>query len=163
MPFATAEDIQDASEQPDGCVIVRWRSLQPQDSVEFPGGIASTQDAFRRVVASLEPGHLVTVYLNGRRHATLQGPATGASVEDVCRAVAQLRSTKLCLRSGGGVCRIERFFSGMVRGEEVFEHVMDNLLALEDPHVIDENTVIAPPPSQTGSWAASSRVGCGCA
>jgi len=57
-------------------------------------------------------------------------------------AIQQLRSAKLCLRYGKGLLRVERFFRGMVRDEEVFEHVMDNLYALEDPQIIDEHTII---------------------
>merc|ERR1712167_465700 len=43
---------------------------------------------------------------------------------------------------GVGILRIERYFRGMVRGEEVFEHVVDNLLAFEDVKMLDDDTII---------------------
>jgi len=44
--------------------------------------------------------------------------------------------------TGVGILRIERYFRGMVRGEEVFEHVVDNLLAFEDVKTLDDDTII---------------------
>ena len=37
---------------------------------------------------------------------------------------------------------MERYFRGRPYDEELFEHVMDNLYALEDPEIIDDRTVI---------------------
>ena len=41
-----------------------------------------------------------------------------------------------------GMIRLERYFRGRPYDEELFEHVMDNLYALEDPEVVDDRTVI---------------------
>ena len=148
MPFATIKDIADVSQQPDGCVLVRWQTdpelWVERESESQPGELIHVLNNVRQIATSIEPGCLLDVYLNGQRHSTLQGPVLEASAEELCNAVARLHSAKLCIRHSArhGILRVERYFKGMVRGEELFEHVLDNLVALEDPQIIDADTII---------------------
>ena len=118
MPCATIKGIADVSQQPDGCVLVRWQT-DPEIWVErevesYPGKLIHVLNSVRQITTSIEPGRLLDVYLNGQRHSTLQGPVLEASAEELCNAVARLHSAKLvsshsacggsdtvCVRRGG--------------------------------------------------------------
>ena len=51
-------------------------------------------------------------------------------------------SKKVSYRRSDGLIRIERYFRGMIRDVEVFDHLLDNLYALEDVELLDDRTII---------------------
>ena len=90
------------------------------------------------------------VWINGTFVSTLEGPET---LPPILEALHSTQSRRLCYRKQedsaekgnnyGDVIRIERMFRGGLRNhDDVFEHIMDTLLAMEDPEIIDENTLI---------------------
>jgi hypothetical protein len=77
---------------------------------------------------------------NGTKTTTTATPRDrdGDDEDDVGNAAIQERSHDGCC----DIVRIERQFWGQVRGQEVYEHILDCLYALEDPQLVDEHTVI---------------------
>jgi len=89
------------------------------------------------------------VWINGNYHGIL----TPDSVPRVLQAVQECASRKLCFKtsttdSDDGqpelwMIRVDRYFrGGLYHRDEVFDHTMDNLIALEDPKILDDKTLI---------------------
>lgn len=51
--------------------------------------------------------------------------------------LATIPSRKLTFRKSRGMIRIERRFVGRIVGQDIFDHLLDNLYAMEDPQIID--------------------------
>ena len=88
--------------------------------------------------AATGEGEPADVWINGVFVMTL----TPETLEPVLETLSKTASPKLCFRRLDGLIRIERYFVGMVRGQQVFEHIVDNLYAMEDPEIIDKHTLI---------------------
>ena len=80
----------------------------------------------------------VTVFING----VLAGPLTAATLPQVLKVLRVVRSVRLRMKRSSRMLVIERFFKGRPQGEELFQHVMDNLFAMEDPEILDTHTMI---------------------
>ena len=68
------------------------------------------------------------MYINGEYLAEL----TLSTLPSIIEAVKEMKRQKICYRRSEGVIRIEKYFQGWIRGHEVFDHLMDNLYAMED-------------------------------
>lgn len=87
-----------------------------------------------------EEGTPSEVWVNGEFISVLEGPGALALVLD---AVLNVPSAKVSLKRSKGFIRVERFFTGGLRDRvQVFDHIVDNLIALEDPQILDERTLI---------------------
>lgn len=136
LRFVTVDDMREVTVDASGRVFVLWRPRLDRETQSRPPDVAG---AIRDDPSAKEPGHPVEVWINGRFAAILDGPST---VERVLAAVAQCRSVKLELLRSDGLLRVERYFRGRPRGEELFEHIMDNLYGIEDPTIVDDRTII---------------------
>ena len=81
------------------------------------------------------------VWLNGTYISTLSGPPNLPPILNAINSTT-LQSKKVCYRRSNGIIRIERYFRGMIRGVEVFDHLMDNLYAMEDAELVGEGTIV---------------------
>lgn len=86
-------------------------------------------------------GPSAEVWVNGVFAGKLEGPM---SLYPIVMAVKRVTGpgTKLAYKRAEGCIRIEKYFRGMIRKDQVFEHVMDNLIALEDPEVLGPKALI---------------------
>jgi hypothetical protein len=86
-------------------------------------------------------GSPAEVWINGRYISTLSGPGTE---NPILEELSKTKSVRLAFkRSDDSLIRIERYFGSYLRDKnEVFDHIMDNLIALEDIKCIDSKTVI---------------------
>lgn len=86
-------------------------------------------------------GATAEVWVNGVYEGTLDGEM---SLFPIIMAIKRVNGagTRLAYKRAPGCIRIEKYFRGMIRRDQVFEHVMDNLIALEDPEIIDSKTLI---------------------
>lgn len=78
------------------------------------------------------------VWINGEFVAMLQ-PQT---LPSILEKLSTVPSRRLAFRKSRGIIRIERRFVGRIGGQDIFEHLLDNLYAMEDPQLIDELTMI---------------------
>eukprot|EP00581_Thalassiosira_minuscula_P008311 CAMPEP_0183703092 /NCGR_PEP_ID=MMETSP0737-20130205/967_1 /TAXON_ID=385413 /ORGANISM="Thalassiosira miniscula, Strain CCMP1093" /LENGTH=368 /DNA_ID=CAMNT_0025929795 /DNA_START=116 /DNA_END=1222 /DNA_ORIENTATION=- len=78
------------------------------------------------------------VWINGEYVASISSD----TMEPILQRLSDTTSTKLCYKKSAGLIRIERYFVSYIRGPPVFEHIMDNLYALEDPKLLDDTTLI---------------------
>jgi len=81
------------------------------------------------------------VWINGRFHDHL----TVDNLERIVQASQHITSRKLCFKStaDNSLIRIDRYFrGGLYHRQEVFDHILDNLIALEDVEIVDNNTII---------------------
>lgn len=87
------------------------------------------------------------VWVNGVYEGTLNGEMSLSPILLAIKNAQQGAGTTLCVKrysssSRGGLIRIEKYFRGMLRKHQVFEHIVDNLIAMEDPEILDSNTTM---------------------
>jgi hypothetical protein len=133
LPFHRVEDIAQISKS-DHHVHVQWnhvqrdeRHIRNQDIKE----LIKLDDA-------LNGGPPAEVWINGDFVSIL----TPDTLHEVLEAVARIQSVKVCFKRSEGMIRIEKYFRGMIRAYQVFDHLMDNLYALEDPEILNDSTII---------------------
>jgi hypothetical protein len=105
------------------------------------------EECFTPIVEMIEKdeaaktGAPAEVWVNGRYISTLSGPGTE---DPILEELFKTKSVRLAFkRSTDGLIRIERYFGSYLSAkDEVFDHIMDNLIALEDIECIDSHTVI---------------------
>lgn len=134
LPFQKVEDIIQL--QASGKhVRVKWKATNRTEIAVKHG---ATEELIKNDKA-VNGGPPAEVWINGEFVSFLSSD----TLPSVLETVSEIRSPKLCFKRSDGLIRIERYFRGMIRGEEVFEHVMDNLYALEDPeHHVAENVLM---------------------
>ena len=92
------------------------------------------------------PLPVVQVWINGTFVSLLEGPGSLPRILDELQATTSQRLSYKKQDSKHGkvtMIRMERMFRGALRNPNVvLEHIMDNLLALEDPEILDDHTLI---------------------
>eukprot|EP00038_Savillea_parva_P010369 m.189844 g.189844 ORF g.189844 m.189844 type:complete len:363 (-) comp17845_c0_seq1:142-1230(-) len=136
LRFVTVKDIVSMQSDADGRIFVKWAPPTGHESASRPIDLAG---AIREDPSATQAGSPTDVWLNGLYIGTLDGPDT---VDAIVTQVQASHSVKLMFLRSQGLLRIERYFRGRPRGEELFEHVIDNLFAIEDPQVLDKKTII---------------------
>lgn len=140
LPFVGVDDILEVSRHGAHAVRVRW--------VELPAARRISKDTRHESIERLidqddaaqpDTSSPAEVWINGNFVAYLNGPD---SVPAIKAAIRKIYSVKVSFKRSEGIIRIERYFRGMIRGEQVFDHVMDNLHALEDPEWLDGRTML---------------------
>jgi hypothetical protein len=120
-------------------VRVRWLDLQATQCIIKETRHESIEGFVDKDEAAQLGGPPAEVWINGNFVSHLDGPDSVPAIKD---AIAKIRSVKVSIKRSEGIVRIERYFCGMIQGEQVFDHVMDNLYALEDPEMLNERTMI---------------------
>jgi len=94
---------------------------------------------------------IVEVWVNGVHAGNLNGEMSLSPILLAIKMAQHGPGTTWCVKrqwksteqGGGGLIRIEKYFRGMLRQQQqLFEHIMDNLIAMEDPELLDSNTLI---------------------
>jgi hypothetical protein len=140
-PFRKVEDIAKVSWVPFGGdgpqhLQVEWKPLQHEkEEVYKQAKIENLLEQDKSATGEEAPAE---VWLNGHLEGMLQ-PET---LPEILAALEKIQSRRLTYTKTRGIIRIERRFVGMIKGQDVFEHLMDNLYAMEDPQEIDELTLI---------------------
>jgi hypothetical protein len=142
--FKTIQDIQDITVHSDGIhVQVEWKipNFVPYQYCT-PDDVESwiTDEAQR-----MDDESSAEVWVNGVYEGRLNGEISSLSAIRLAIQRAQCPGTTLCVKrySDGGLIRVEKYFRGMLRKrQQVFEHIIDNLIALEDPEILDSKTLI---------------------
>jgi hypothetical protein len=146
--FKTIQDIQDITpvNKNDGIhVQVEWkipnfvpyRYCTPDDVESW-----ITEEA-----QQLDDGSSAEVWFNGVNEGRLNGEISSLSA--ICLAIQRVQcpgTTHCVLKSysdGSFLIRIEKYFREMLhKRQQVFEHIIDNLITLEDPEILDSKTLI---------------------
>ena len=140
IPFKRLEDIDKIEPTNDGVHLrVTWK-----DGPKTPEALITDRDIRtmleKEKVALPNSTESLQVWLNGQYVADLQGPE---SLPPILDALSKCQSHRLSYRKADGLIRIERKFKGYLFNRSiVFEHVLDNLLAMEDVKSLDERTLI---------------------
>ena len=140
--FAKVEDIDGLSLDKDGeHITVDWKPTLRERLFQEEGFIASMADVIKKDPAAVQGGEVAEVWINGMFVGTLCGPET---VLPILEALSNVTSRRLAYkRSADGIIRIERYFGSYLRQKnEIFDHVMDNLIAMEDIEALDTDTLI---------------------
>jgi len=144
LPFVRDGDIVSINQDDDGGHIkVKWKDIRRYEKSDLFGATVTEHlqnDKAAKENDEEQPVEAAEVWMNGNYIGTLAGPSTLQPIIDIINA--QLRSKKVCYRRSEGLIRIERYFRGMIREWEVFEHLLDNLYAMEDAEILDEHTLI---------------------
>jgi len=101
---------------------------------------SDVQDMLKKDPAANE-GPSADVWVNGVDVGTLNG---SMSLFPILMAIKQATGpgTQLAYKRAEGCIRIEKYFRGMIRKHQLFEHIMDNLIAMEDPQVLGPKKLI---------------------
>ena len=127
---------------------IQWHAESHQFQVRWDPDLSQHYDAQRFTMAEID-GLLkmdksaqgdeapAEVWINGY----FRGMLSPDTLDNILQEVTAIPSKKLVYRkSPSGIIRIERRFTGMIRGQDVFEHILDNLYALEDPQFVDNHS-----------------------
>lgn len=88
---------------------------------------------------SSEPSNPVEVWIQGQYH----GPLQLDTVDDIIASIPYTENRLEFKQSSLGQIRIERYYRGKLRKNQAWDHIWDNLVALEDPQLLlDSNTII---------------------
>lgn len=156
LPYRRVDDIDDLRlARPDDDVhyYVKWRDDGGSAEVH-ESRLQDVRDVIKSDPSATGEKPPSEVWING----VFVGMLRPETLSHVLDEVADTPSVRLSVKRtgvaavaddegvGGGtahdILRVERRFRGMIRGQEVFEHVWDNLLALEDAEILDGRTVI---------------------
>lgn len=74
-------------------------------------------------------------------HGEYLGPLTSESVENILDAIPRT-DNRLAYSKTSDRIRIERYYRGHLRKSQAWDHIWDNLVALEDPKIVDDQTLI---------------------
>ena len=89
----------------------------------------------------------VEVWVNGVYEGTLNGEMSLSPILLAIKRAQQGPGTTLFVKRYSSprraLIRIEKYFRGMLRKQQqIFEHIVDNLIAMEDPEILDPKTLI---------------------
>ena len=137
LEFKHVNDILSLSRS-NGHIVVEWkdtpRSIETETRHQDIVNLIENDDS-----AQIN-GPQAEVWVNGEFISVLDGPDT---LDPVLEALSRIKSVKVSLKRSDGLIRVERYFMGGLRDrQQVFDHIMDNLIALEDPQIIDEQILI---------------------
>lgn len=138
LEFKTVDDVEDVILHNDGIHIqVEWRELHRPCRVTKHDDM----EALLKQDAATNGGDPAEVWVNGVYEGLLNGEM---SLFPLILAIKRANGpgTQLSFCRYEGLIRIEKYFRGMLRKNQVFEHVMDNLITLEDVEVLDSKTLI---------------------
>lgn len=146
--FASVDDIQSVIVVSDAVVehqhvTVTWKDTLRKRLFREESLGSNVADLLRNESAAQQDGgETVEVWINGRFVGDLCGPESLCTISQALSAVTSRRlAYKRC--DAGKFVRIERYFGGYLRQQnEIFDHIMDNLIAMEDVEIIDEQTLI---------------------
>lgn len=143
LPFVRAEDILSMEEDDQGHITVKWADdvRRPEKTDRYGGTVIEhlENDKAAKESSDMETA-AAEVWMNGMYIGELAGPSTLQPLVDTVNT--KLKSKKVCYRRSKNLIRIEKYFHGMIRGWEVFEHLLDNLFAMEDAEILDKHTLI---------------------
>ena len=143
LPFVRAEDILSMEEDDQGHITVKWADdiRRPEKTDRYGGTVIEhlQNDKAAKESSDMETA-AAEVWMNGMYIGELAGPSTLQPLLDMVNI--QLKSKKTCYRRSENLIRIEKYFHGMIRGWEIYEHLLDNLYAMEDAEILDEHTLI---------------------
>jgi hypothetical protein len=136
LPFQNERDILDIAVEGENHIRVKWSDPFPQTGERLR--MKKMKDLLSIDEAATGEGEPADVWINGVFVTTL----TPETLEPLLKALSKTTSPKLCLRRSDGLIRIERYFVRVIRSQQIFEHIVDNLYAMEDPEIIDKHTLI---------------------
>lgn len=138
LPFRQTNDIHQVQLSATGKhVRVLWKDYQETGEKE-KYTIQNVSKIVAADKAAIGDGPPASVWVNGYLHGNL----TPETLPTIIQVVEDTPSNRLKFSKVNNIIRIERRFVGMIRGQDVFEHLLDNLYAMEDPQIIDDRTLI---------------------
>ena len=155
LAFRRVEEIQDLSMIGKNHIHVEWMEQHKKDTVIFERRHENLAELIQKAAAAAaaaaakakdgSSSSATQVWINGHFVAILQ-PDTVPQILAELSHVQEQSLTKLTWKQqllSAELIRIERYFHSYLRNrDQIFDHVMDNLYAMEDITVLDEDTII---------------------
>jgi len=139
LEFKTIDDILEMTIHNDGKHIhVEWRE---EKGLKYNSTAHDDMEELLKKDPSAKDGPPAEVWVNGVFEGVLHGEM---SLSPLLLAIKRATGpgTQMSYYRYDGLIRIEKYFRGMLRKHQVFEHIMDNFIALEDPEIWDSRTLI---------------------
>lgn len=135
LPFKREQDIVSVKLLGDSHVDVEWK--QEDSRLECLIVNRNIKELLEEEDAASEENDVsAEVWINGVFVSVLNGTS---SLKYIMEALGKTRSHHLCYKRSEGLIRIERKFKGCLMNRDVvFEHVLDNLFAMEDVEILDD-------------------------
>lgn len=135
LPYKKVEDIESLTFADSQHVLVNWN----QDINPTYPHVSKLQDV-SELLQSDDLTDTPEIWING---VFAQVLSDKAGLNRVLQLVSGSPTEKLCYKRSPGLVQIDRYFSGYLRNRtQVFDHILDNLIALEDAEAIDGATII---------------------
>jgi hypothetical protein len=142
LEFKSTDDILGLTVHKDGKHIqVEWKKDTGGGDLPYTATAHDLMEELLKNDPAAKGGELAEVWVNGVYEGTLDGEM---SLSPLLLAIRRATGpgTRMSYYRYEGLIRIEKYFRGMLRKHQVFEHIMDNLIALEDPEILDSKTLI---------------------
>jgi hypothetical protein len=150
LPFRTVHDIETLTvpkHQTDANVdnynnsnyYVQWKysSVPPIITVSRLQTVKSVLESDPSAKGEKDPAE---VWINGIYSGLLEPSTLDAILAQVSRTPSHNLCVKRSLEDNNNIIRIERRFRGAIRRQQdIFEHVLDNLYAMEDVEILENN------------------------
>lgn len=136
LPFKTADDILTITEQGERHLHVEWQ----EDDHIFEEVILndSAEDLLRQDRAATDGGGAAQVWVNGNFVGILDDPD---SLDAILPKIPS-SNNKFCYKRYPGRIHLDRYYVSYLRYNHAWDHVWDNLVALEDVQIVDDNTLL---------------------
>ena len=136
LKFQATQNICSIVRQGPRHIQVEWKDTTPP--VEKVTKHEDIDTLLRQDPAATKDGPPAQVWMNGEYIDTLDG---SSNIDSIVEEIP-VTDNKLCLKRADGVIRIDRYYHGFLREKQAWDHIWDNLVALEDPEILDEDTLI---------------------
>lgn len=149
--FCTVQDIEKLVAKDPNHLVVEWKDPDARRKrifhEQYHADVAELLQKDASVVTTKNTSSLgAQVWINGELVGHSNGPDSVVAIRQV---LSQVTSRRLAYKrwqsdeNSTAIIRIERYFGGYLsKKDEIFDHIMDNLIALEDVQMLDEQTLI---------------------
>mmetsp|Transcript_32415 Transcript_32415/g.78731 ORF Transcript_32415/g.78731 Transcript_32415/m.78731 type:complete len:357 (-) Transcript_32415:87-1157(-) len=138
LPYKTTDDIQSIAQKGDNHVNVTWK--EGNDHVEHVVRGNNMEALLREDEAFTKDDKTAEVWINGECQGALSKDHPD-SLPDILAKIPKTANRLRYKRTADRI-HIDRHYRGALRKDQAWDHVWDNLVALEDPKILDPNTII---------------------
>eukprot|EP00526_Cylindrotheca_closterium_P016796 CAMPEP_0113625522 /NCGR_PEP_ID=MMETSP0017_2-20120614/13185_1 /TAXON_ID=2856 /ORGANISM="Cylindrotheca closterium" /LENGTH=323 /DNA_ID=CAMNT_0000535643 /DNA_START=190 /DNA_END=1161 /DNA_ORIENTATION=+ /assembly_acc=CAM_ASM_000147 len=131
FPYKTTEDILSITKQGPDHVNVKWKKGNHVEQVVLGDSIEELLKADE--VCTSDDDKTVEVWINGEFQGTLSNNPN--DLQAILQKVPKT-ANKLCYKRTPDRIHIDRYYTSYLRYNQAWDHVWDNLVALEDPKII---------------------------
>ncbi|CAJ1935107.1 unnamed protein product [Cylindrotheca closterium] len=138
LPYKTTDDILSIDQQGSDHVHVKWKKGNHVEQVVLGDSIEELLKADEATTDATQ-NKTAEVWINGEFQGTLSNDPQ--DLQAILQKVPKT-ANKLCYKRTPTRIHIDRYYTSYLRKNQAWDHVWDNLVALEDPKVLDDQTII---------------------